>query len=790
MKMKSSVNVCMLAAVVLMAGSACPAAIENYADYVKPNIGSAHCRWFFYTPAALPFGMAKLGPCTNAHYGNAGGWEAVGYDGRHDSIESFANVHEFQVGGIVLMATTGPLQTVPGEMDDVQSGYRSRFDKADEHATAGSYRVKLKDYDIDVELTATNRVGFHRYTFPAASQANLIFDIGNVQGESGQIVDAEVTITADNKLEGCVVTSPVYVQNYQPGATVPIYFAAELNRRVDQWGVFIRDQVTPGVRTVKGPGSGAYCSFATGDSREPVEIKVAVSYCSIDNARQNLQAEAANLDFDQVLAANKAAWQRELGKIRVSGGSHEDKVKFYTGLYHALLGRGCAMDVDGSYPRNDGTVGKIYADAAGKPQFMFCNTDAVWGAYWNLTQLWTLCWPQYYQDLVQTHLQVYRDSGWFGDGLANSRYVSGVGTNFVGLFIAGAWQMGICDFDVKTAYEAALKNEMEYRDRPAGAGKLDVKWFVEDGLIPFTESGTSTKGSQFCASHTMEYCFSAYAVAQWARALGKTDDYNRLSKLSQQWKNIFDAEAGLIRPKDAQGQFLKNFDPYEPWRGFQEGNAVQYTYYVPHAIDELVKMVGKDKFNKRLNEIFETAQKNIFSGGKEVDAFSGLRFVYNHGNQPSLHIAWLFNRSGCPWLTQKWTRAICSEFYGTQEVHGYGYGQDEDQGQLGAWYNMAALGLFMIDGGVSTEPVFELGSPCFDKAAIMLANGSKLEIIARNNSASNVYVQSCKFNGKPWQSCRIPGKLLLKGGSLEFTMGSTPNKQWGVTTTTQKRTVK
>lgn len=781
MKMNSKVSTVLFSAtIVLIAGCTFAADNENYADYVNPNIGSAHSRWFFYTPASVPFGMAKLGPSTNAHYGNPSGWEAVGYDGRHDSIEGFANVHEFQVGGIVVMPTTGTLRTVPGKMEDVQSGYRSKFDKADEHATAGRYRVKLKDYAVDVELTATQRVGFHRYTFPPETQANLIFDIGNKQGESGEIVDAEVTITADNKLEGYVVTSPAYVNNYQPGAKVPIYFAAELDRRIDQWGVFIQDKVQPGVRTIKGRGAGAYGTFMTGDGRESVEIKVAVSFCSVDNARRNLQVEAAHLDFEAALAANQAIWQRELGKIHVSGGRHEDKVKFYTGLYHALLGRGCAMDADGSYPRNDGGIGTIPLDSAGKSAFTFCNTDAVWGAYWNLTQLLTLSWPDRYNDLVQTHLQVYRDSGWFGDGLANSRYVSGVGTNFVGLFIAAAWQMGIRDFDVALAYEATLKNELEYKDRPAGAGKLDVKCFVEDGVIPFIESGTNVNGSQFCASHTMEYCFSAYAAAQWARALGKTEDYHRLMKLSGQWKTIFDAEGGVIRPKDAQGRFLENFDPYEPWRGFQEGNAIQYTYYVPHAIDELVEMVGADTFNTRLNEIFEIAQKNIFSGGKEVDAFSGLRFVYNHGNQPSLHIAWLFNRSGRPWLTQKWTRAICNEFYGTEEVHGYGYGQDEDQGQLGAWYNMAALGLFMIDGGVSTEPVYELGSPLFDRATVMLANGNTLEIIARNNSADNVYVQSCKFNGTPWQSCRIPGKLLLKGGKLEFVMGSTPNKQWGM----------
>ncbi len=757
-----------------------PAIAEDLTSYVNPNIGCIHSRWFFYTPASMPFGMAKLGPTTNAHYGNPGGWEAVGYDGRHTSIEGFANVHEFQVGGIVLMPTIGTLQTVPGDLDNVAGGYRSSFDKADEKATAGYYKVHLKDYNIDAELTATKRVGFHRYTFPANESANIIFDIGNIQGESGKIVDSQVKITADNKLEGYVITYPVYVNNYQQGATVPIYFVAELNRTTDNCGVFVHDKVFPDKRSIKQTGCGAYFTFPASSQKQSVDIKVAVSYCSIANARENLLAEASNLTFDQALDQNRKCWQNELAKISVSGSTLDDKVKFYTGLYHAILGRGCAMDVDGSYPKNDGTNGRITLNDNGEPAFTFCNTDAVWGAFWNLTQLWPLCWPDNYSDLVQTHLQVYNDSGWFGDGLANSRYVSGVGTNYVGLFIASALQLGVTSFDSEKAYNAALKCELQYKDRPAGAGKLDLKCFVEDGFIPYINSGTSDNGSQFNASHTMEYCFSTYAIAQWAKQLGKTDDYDHLLKLSQQWKNIFDHDNNLIRPKDADGNFLDNFDPYEPWRGFQEGNAIQYTYYVPHAIDELVNMVGTDKFNQRLNEIFEIAQENGFSGGKQVDAFSGLRFVYNHGNQPSLHISWLFNRSGCPWLTQKWTRAICDEFYGTQEMHGYGYGQDEDQGQLGAWYNMAALGLFMIDGGVSSDSVFELGSPVFDLATVKLANGNTLQIIANNNSKDNIYVQSCKFNGKPWNKCSIPAKSILAGGKLEFTMGPNPNKNWGL----------
>ncbi|MBN2064447.1 MAG: GH92 family glycosyl hydrolase [Sedimentisphaerales bacterium] len=742
---------------------------QNLCDYVNPNIGSVHSRWFFYTPASMPFGMAKAGPTTNAHYGNKGGWEAVGYDGRHDSIEGFANVHEFQVGGIVLMPTTGELQTIPGELDNPESGYRSRFSKSTEKASAGSYSVSLSDYNINVELTATKRVAFHRYSFPSDKTGNIIFDIGNVQGESGQILDAGVEVVADNCVEGYVISYPVYVNKYQNGATVPIYFVARLNEPQANWGVFKGKDIFPGQKKITGPGSGAYCSFAPETNhtdRKAIEIKVGISYTSLANARANLAAEADSLNFDQALSQCRNTWEAELAKIQVQGGRHEDKVKFYTGLYHALLGRGCAMDINGDYPRNDGSIGRIAPDETGKPSFVFCNTDAIWGGFWNLTQLWPLAWPEYFSDQLQTHLQVFQDAGWLGDGLANSRYVSGVGTNFVGLMLASAWQKGIRNYDVELAYAATRKNELTYTDRPAGAGKLDMQGFVENGFIAYSQAEDSANGSQFCASRTMEYCFSAYAAALWAKELGKMEDYEQLLRLSGQWKTIFNRELGLIHPKDADGNFLPDFDPYQPWRGFQEGNSMQYTYYVPHAVSELVELIGPETFNQRLNEIFEIAQKNGFSGGKEVDAFSGLRFVYNHGNQPSLHIAWLFNRSGRPDLAQKWTRSICNEFYGTEELHGYGFGQDEDQGQLGAWYVMAAMGLFQIDGGITSDSFYELGSPVFDSVTISLANGNKFNIITENNSPDNYYMINRKFNGLPCSNDQISHKILMQGGTL------------------------
>ena len=703
---------------IIMGCSTSTSSTKALVDYVDPNIGTAHCRWFFYTPAAIPFGMAKLAPSTDAHLGNPGGWQAVGYDFRHTSIEGFANFHEFQVGGVVFAPTVGELQTVPGELENPDGGYRSRFDKKDEVAAPGYYSVLLKDYGVKAELTAMKRVGFHRYTYPKTELANLIFDIGNKQGESGEVKDAEVQYFEDGRVEGYVITSPVYVNIYQKGADVRMYFSAVLNKKPVQVGTFVKDVVNPGKHQEKGPGAGLYMTFST-EEQEAVEVKVGLSYTSIENARFNRETEAADVTFDQAKKNATDVWNESLSRIYVEGGKETDKVKFYTGLFHALLGRGLASDANGYYPKNNGTVGRIALDEEGNPVHQHYNTDAIWGGFWNLTQLWSLAYPEYYSDWIKSQLLVYQDAGWLGDGIACSKYVSGVGTNFTSLAIAAAYNCGIRDFDVQQGYEAALKNEVEWRGRLEGAGKMDVRQFVERGYSPYEkrfDMVTREEGSGFGASHTMEYSFSSFAVSQFAKHLGKEDDYKLLSNLSNGWKNLYDPETRLIRPKDTKGNFLEDFNPLAPWKGFQEGNAVQYTFYVPHQIDELVDLVGQETFNNRLDSIFLLSQKNIFGGGKEVDAFAGLKTVYNHGNQPNLHISWLFNFSGKPYLSQKWVRAILDEFYGLEGIHGYGYGQDEDQGQLGAWYVMSALGLFDVKGLTEIDPKFQIGAPLFDKS--------------------------------------------------------------------------
>jgi len=752
---------------------------EDLTGYVHPNIGTAHSRWFFYTPAAAPFGMAKLGPSTNAHYGNLQGWEAVGYDSRDASIEGFASFHEFQVGGIVLAPTTGKLQTVPGTLEKPDEGYRSRFDRKDEHATSGYYSVILKDYNIKAELTATKRVGFQRYTFPESTESHILFDIGNRQGESGAVKEAHVSYTADGRIEGYVITEPEYVKKYQKGATVAMYFTAVLDHTPTKWGTFRHSETVQGNRQISGEGSGIYLTFTT-TKDEMITVKMGLSYTSIANARLNLLTEAKKLTFDQAKEASLKIWNEYLGRITVTTPNDSDKVKFYTGLYHALLGRGLASDVNGAYPKNNGQTGQIALDSKGKPKHNHYNTDAIWGGFWNLTQLWALAYPEYYSDWIQSQLLVYKDAGWLGDGIANSKYVSGVGTNFTGLAIASAYSCGIRDYDVKQAYEAALKNELVSENRIEGAGKMDVGEFVKRGYSPYLpiEYNTVNNGSGFGASHTLEYSYSAYAVAQFAKLLHKTDDYQKLMDLSNGWKKLYDPSTRYMRPRGADGKFIESFNPTEPWRGFQEGNAAQYTFYVPQNPKALIDTIGREKFNNRLDSIFTLSEESCFGGGTTVNAFSGLSALYNHGNEPNLQISWLFNFSGKPYLTQKWVHVICDRFYGTEYIHGYGYGQDEDQGQLGAWFVLAGIGLFDVKGLTDAKPSMQIGSPLFDEITIRLNpkyyKGEKFTIKTVNNSKTNIYIQQTTLNNKTQTTPFINFSDIVNGGTLTLKMGNEP----------------
>ncbi len=751
---------------------------QSLIQYVEPRIGTAHCRSFHFAPGSMPFGMAKPGPSTNGSLGNADGWQATGYDYRDTSIEGFVCTHEFQVGGITVAPSTGQLRTLPGNPDGTgPKGYRSAYSHDQEYATAGYYQVMLQDYNINAEVTATDRVAYLRFTFPESKSSHLIFDIGHQQGESGKVKDSEVWINEDGSVEGWVVTLPEYIKKYQPGADQRIYFSAIVDKKPTKGGVFNGNKVSENQTYAHGIGAGAYLDFNTSKD-EQITVKVGISYTSVQNARINLKAEATGVSFDEAKAASQKAWEEALGRIIVEGNNQDDLKKFYSGLYHALLGRGVMSDVNGAYPKHNGTIGQVPMEG-GKPKYRMYNTDAMWGGQWNLTQLWALAYPEHLSEFVSSTLQEYKDCGWLADGLANSKYVSGVGTNQLPLMIDAAYQCGIRDFDLELAYEACLKNEMDGKNRPQGAGKDDTADFVELGYAPHKELGERGEDFYFSGSHTLEYAFSAYATAMLGKSLGKTQDYDKLMWLARGWERIFDEKTGYMHPRLRNGEFIANFDPMQVWRGFQEGNAVQYTFYVPHMPEELIKKVGEDEFNKRLNDIFTASQPQIFSGGKEIDAFAGLRTYYNQGNQPCLHISWLFNHSGRPDLSQKWVRAICDEFYGTDGIHGYGYGQDEDQGQLGSWYVLAGIGLFAVDGLTSPEPEFSIGSPIFDKVTIKLNpdyfKGKEFVITAKNNSKKNIYVKPSKLiNGKKSKAGSIKFSDVTNGGTLNLTMSKKP----------------
>ena len=754
---------------------------EDLLDSVNPNIGTVHSRWFVYTPAATPFGMAKLGASTNGTYGNDQGWEAVGYEDTHTSIDGFPCFHEFQVGGLALMPVAGEPLTVPGLLENPSEGWRSSFDKADEYARPGYYSVVLKDYGVKAELTATERVGFQRFTFSGPGEGHILVNVGTRMGESGPIRDAAARLEG-NILSGYIVTEPTYVQKYQAGATVCMYFYGEVSAVPDGVSAFHVGGVRASATEVSGPGAVLSLDYA---QPSEVTVKLGLSYTSVENAKANLEAEAAGLDFDAARKATQNKWRRELGKLEVSGGKPEDRIKFYTGLYHMLLGRGLASDVNGAYPRNDGGVGQIALDPAGKPVHNHYNTDAIWGGYWNLTPLWALAWPEYYNDWVASQLLVYKDAGWLGDGIACSKYVSGVGTNMVSIAFAGAYNSGIRNYDIEAMYAAARKDNLEWRGRIEGAGKMDVEQFVKNGYVPYVSDPgfvAHSGGATFSVSHTLEYSFSAYATAQLAKQLGYEEDYAQLKDLSNGWAKVFDDNLKLVRPRVAGGAFIDNFDPLESWRGFQEGNAMQYTFFVPQNPDSLITRLGKDVFNERLDGIFTVARKSIFGGGKTTYAFSGINSPYNHGNQPCLHEPWLFNFSGKPYLTQKWVRLICDEFYGITGEHGYGYGQDEDQGQLGAWYVLSTMGLFDVQGGAPAEPTYQIGSPAFDKIVVHLnplnATGKKLVIRTIGNGPDAYYVQKASFNGKPLEQNWLYRKDILSGGELVLTMGTEPSDVW------------
>jgi predicted alpha-1,2-mannosidase len=753
-------------------------------DYADPLLGTSESRWMLNPGATLPFGMVQLGP-DNQSQGGKGGYEyTIG------SIFGFSHIHAWTMSGLSVMPAKGILQ--PGifphadvslSIDSRAAGHRSRIDKNTEKASPGYYKVDLVDFDITTELTSTTRCGFFRFTFPETREGHVYFNLQFPQEYESKVVDAKITRVSDTEIEGySQQLGPLKI--WSPHATefndYTVHFVVRFNKPFKLFGGWAEEVIPEDVRDIKvkkdvpeikGKGDvGAYVDFDTREG-EVVLMQTAISLVSIDQARINLETELIKpygWDFTAVKENARSVWNDLLGKIEVKGGTESDKKKFYTNLYRSYVARTIWSDVNGQY-RDPCEIIRTLED----PDSPMLGSDAFWNTFWNLNQLWTLVNPDIASMWVKSLLQMYKDGGWLSRGPAGIEYSSIMVASHSIPLIVSAYQKGIRDFDVETAWEAMLNQQTTpgQKKYPCGGavGNIELEPYVKLGYVPIEYR---------FVSNTLEYAYDDWCVSQMAASLGKSDAYDIFIQRAQNYKNMFDPVTKFMRPKYEDGTFRKEFDPISsPRNEFVEGNAWQYTFFVPHDVGGLIDLIGKEEFNLRLNDGFEKSVEASFNATRNRMA----AYYINHGNQPNMQAAYLFNYSGKPWLTQKWVREIMSRYYGATPLHGW-LG-DEDEGQMGAWFVMSAMGLFQTNGGASVEPFYEIGSPIFRKVTIHLDPayypGKTFVIKAKHTSAENKYVQSAELNGKKLLKPWFYHDELVNGGKLVFIMGDKPNKQWG-----------
>ena len=751
------------------------------ADYVDPLIGTSTSRWMLYPGPSMPFGLVKLSPDNQNQ-----SWKA-GYEYIIENVAGFSHIHSWVMGGVLLMPTTGPLQTVPGDQNAPDEGYRSRIDKESETAEVGYYSVELTDYDIRAELTATTRTGIHRYTFPKGEAGRVLIDL-KIPTEYGFNLDwGSVRQVNDHELEGFSIQHTYdHFSNLLNEYTV--HFVIQFNRPYHSFGGWEGDKQFTKVSQVYGHGDlGCYVHF-DGETDEPVIAKVGISLVSIDQARLNLEAETGpyGFDFDAIRAMNHQTWNELLSTIEIEGGTETDRTKFYTNFYRSYAARTILSDVNGKYVDMCEQVQQLE-----DPNSPVYGCDAFWNTFWNLNQLWALATPDVANQWVKSLLEVYDKGGWLPKGPTGFEYSSIMVASHEVALINSVYQKGIRDYDVEKAYQAMKHVQTTpAQAHPCGGlvGNRNLKGYMKHNYVPHGEQthlhhfGMENEGP---VSNTLEYCFDDWNVAQMAKALGKEEDYYYFRERAKNYQNVFDPSIGYMRPKYADGSWgpLDGVvaEKEESWgwsgTGFIEGNSWQYTWFVPHDVHGLVALMGKDEFNQRLEEGFVQSSETNFNA--EGDLF--YNYPINHGNQPNMQAAYLFNYSGMPWKTQHWAREIMDKYYGDGPIDGWP--GDEDQGQMGAWFVMSAMGLFQMEGGGSVEPFYEIGSPLFEKVTLHLDHdyypGGTFVIEAKNASQENRYVQSAMLDGEPLEKPWFYHRDLVDGGRLVLEMGPEPNPDWG-----------
>ncbi len=727
-------------------------------DFVDPFIGTDY-HGHTFPGATLPFSMVQLSPDTRTL-----GWDAcAGYHYSDSSILGFSHTHLSgtgigDYGDILFMPFTGTVLLDAGEADQIDSGYRSRFNRETETARPGYYRVELTDDNIDVELTSTRRAGLHRYTFPAAENAGILIDLTHtIHGHQNPL--HEIRVLNNQEIQGLKLTSGWAKNHY-------VYFTAKFSKPFEA-DLFLDNQLQKNVTEISGTGAKVRLSFQT-EQGEQIIAKVGISAVSYEGSAKNLNQEVNGWDFDHISQMATEAWEEQLSKIRIKTEDLSEKRTFYTALYHSSIYPGVYSDVDGTYRGMD--QGIHYSDSPNYTVF------SLWDTHRALHPLFTILKPDYNQELIRALLRKYDEGGilpmW---GLASNYTGTMIGSHAVSV-IVDAYMKGQRNFDAEKALEAIIHSvaydtikEINYPSEEAWGNLMPKAKLYEEkyGFIPCDlENASVSKG--------LEFAYNYWAIATMASEMGQEDIALEFFEKSKRYSIYFDAGVGFMRGKNLDGSWSEPFHPrYSAhWATpYVEGNAWQWTWYVPHDVEGLIDLMGgREAFTIKLDSLFTTTSEVL---GEEQSAdISGLIGQYAHGNEPSHHIAYLFNMVDQPWRTQEVVSEILDQFYSDQPD---GLVGNEDCGQMSAWYILNSMGFYPICPG---DTRYSIGRPSFDKVEIEVANGQLFTVNAENRSESNPYVQEVYLNGVKLTEPYINHSDIEEGATLTFVMGPEKSVFW------------
>ncbi len=740
---------------------------QSPASLVNPFIGTNEMG-HTYPGATVPFGMVQLSPETDTiQYSVGKGYVkevyryCAGYQYTDKTIVGFSHTHfsgtgHSDLGDFLLMPTTGSVQLNPGTAQTPESGYRSRFSHETEKASAGYYSVLLSDYHILAELTASARVGFHRYTFPESAQANIILDmVSGIYNYDGKVVWSSIRVENDTLVTG-------YRQTQGWARERNLYFAMVFSKPIRNYGCrdegkvvyndfYRKFNTTQNFPEMSGRKLKTYFSFDT-KAGEQILVKFALSSVSTEGALKNLQTEIPAWNFNLVRQQAEDAWNKELSRLVIEA-SDEKKIIFYTALYHACLSPTLFMDVDGNYRGLDHNI--HHAEG-----FTNYTTFSLWDTYRALHPLFTLVQQQRASDMINSMLAHQQQSVhhilpvW--SHYANENWCM-IGYHAVSV-IADAYMKGITGFDANKALEACLASATYAPNDGIGD-------YMKYGYVPSDKSSNS-------ASKTLEYAYDDYCISRMAAKMGKPGIAKTYAGRAEAFNRVFDAGTGFMRAKASDGTFLMPFDPLSTEKqGFIEGNAWNYSYYVPQEPLKLIALNGGNaKFISHLDSLFNIKlDEKHFAESEDITA-AGLIGNYVHGNEPSHHVPYLYVFAGAPWKTQQRIHQIVTTMYHNTTD---GLCGNDDCGQMSAWYIFSSLGFYPICPG-SNEYV--IGAPSVDKATMNLENGKQFTITAQNLSDKNIYIQLIRLNGIPLSNFIITHDDIMKGGTLEFVMGAKPKK--------------